>query len=52
MEACKPMNTPLKTRIVLTKDQFPRFEEDKKNIYDISHKSNVGNLMYIMIDIS
>jgi hypothetical protein len=49
MEACKTMNTPLKLIFILTKDQSPRFEEDRKNIYDIPHKSNVGNLMYVMV---
>jgi hypothetical protein len=49
MEACKPLNTPLYNRIIFTKDQSPRFEEDRKNIYDIPHKSNVGNLMYAMV---
>jgi len=49
MEACKPINTPLKTIIILTKDQSPRFEEDRENIYYIPHISNVGNIMYVMV---
>jgi len=49
MEACKTINTPLKTIIILTKDQSPRFEEDRENIYYIPHISNVGNLMYVMV---
>nr|GEV97802.1 retrotransposon protein, putative, Ty1-copia subclass [Tanacetum cinerariifolium] len=49
MSSCKPVPTPLAPHFKLSSHEFPKFEEDKKDMSRVPYSSAVGSLMYAMV---
>ncbi|KAI3667008.1 hypothetical protein L6452_42050 [Arctium lappa] len=48
-ERTKPRNTPLGSHFRLTKDQFPRSEDDKVDMAKVPYAFAIGSLMYVIV---
>jgi hypothetical protein len=49
MEECKPIGTPLDTKVKLEKLSMKGYDADASRMVSVSYKSAVGSLMYAMV---